>query len=69
MCAAKSLQSSYSLPPYQQKPARLFCPWDSPSKNTGVDSHALLQGEGLFLTQGSTLRLYVFYIARWVLYH
>ena len=23
---------------------RLLCPWDSPGKNTGVDSHALLQG-------------------------
>ena len=22
----------------------VLCPWDSPSKNTGVDSHALLQG-------------------------
>ena len=26
------------------------CPWDSPGKNTGVDSHSLLQG--IFLTQG-----------------
>ena len=42
---------------------------DSPSKNAGVGSHALLQGEGLFLTQGSTLHLYVFYIVRWVLHH
>ena len=24
--------------------ARLFCPWDSPGKNTGVGCHALLQG-------------------------
>ena len=30
--------------------SRLLCPWDSPSKNTGVDSHSLLQG--IFLTQG-----------------
>ena len=29
---------------------RLLCPWDSPGKNTGVDSHSLLQG--IFLTQG-----------------
>ena len=28
-----------------------FCPWDSPSKNTRVDCHALLQG--IFPTQGS----------------
>ena len=27
----------YSLP-------RLLCPWDSPSKNTGVSCHALFQG-------------------------
>ncbi|KAB0353935.1 hypothetical protein FD755_023370 [Muntiacus reevesi] len=31
-------------------PARLLCPWDSPSKNTGVGSHSLLQG--IFPTQG-----------------
>ena len=24
--------------------ARLFCPWDSPGKNTGVGCHVLLQG-------------------------
>jgi len=30
-------------------------PWDSPGKNVGVDCHALLQG--IFLTQGSNLRL------------
>ena len=30
--------------------ARLFCPLDSPGKNTGVGSHAFLQG--LFPTQG-----------------
>ena len=26
------------------QPARLLCPWDFPDKNTGVGSHALLQG-------------------------
>ena len=31
-------------------PARLFCPWNSPGKNTRVGSHSLLQG--IFLTQG-----------------
>ena len=30
-------------------PTRLLCPWDSTGKNTGVDSHSLLQG--VFLTQ------------------
>ena len=28
----------------------MICPWDSPGKNTGVDSHSLLQG--IFSTQG-----------------
>ena len=35
--------------------ARLLCPWDFPSKNTGVGSHFLLQG--IFPTQGSNPRL------------
>ena len=26
------------------EPTRLLCPWNSPSKNTGVDFHSLLQG-------------------------
>ena len=33
----------------------LLCPWDSPGKNTRVGCHALLQG--IFLSQGSNLRL------------
>ena len=32
-------------------PARSFCPWNSPGKNTGVGRHSLLQG--LFPTQAS----------------
>ena len=27
------------LQPHRRKPIRLFCPWDSPGKNTGVGSH------------------------------
>ena len=34
---------------------RLLCSWNSPGKNTGVDSHPRLQG--IFLTQGSNLGL------------
>ena len=34
---------------------KLLCPWNSPGKNTGVDSHSLLQE--IFLTQGSNLGL------------
>ena len=30
-------------------PTRIFCPWDSPGKNTRVDCHVLLPG--IFLTQ------------------
>ena len=36
-------------------PLRLLCPWDFPGKNTGVDSHFLLQG--IFPTQGLNSRL------------
>ena len=36
-------------------PTRLFCPWDSSGKDTGVGWHALLQG--IFPTQGSNLHL------------
>ena len=42
---------SNSLRPYGLQPARVFCPWDSPGKNTGVGYHALLQE--IFPTQGS----------------
>ena len=42
---------SNSLKPHGLQPTRLFCPWSSPCKNTGVGSHSLLQG--IFLTQGS----------------
>ena len=41
------------LQPQGLWPARLFCPWDFPDKNTGMDCHSLLQG--IFLTQGSNL--------------
>ena len=40
--AAKSLQSN-SVRPHRQQPTRLPHPWDSPSKNTGVGCHLLLQ--------------------------
>jgi len=35
--------------------SRLLCPWDSPSKNTGVGCHFLLQG--IFPTQGLNLHV------------
>ena len=52
---------SDSLQPCALQPTRLFCPWDSPGKNTGVDCHALLQG--IFPTQG--LNLHLFCLLHW----
>ena len=50
----QSLSCVY-LPPHGLWPARLLCSWNSPSKNTGVGSHSLLQG--IFQTHGSNLGL------------
>ena len=36
--------------PHGLEPTMLFCPWNSPGKNTGVGCHFLLQG--IFPTQG-----------------
>ena len=42
--AAKSLQLCLTLcDPHRRQPTRLPHPWDSPSKNTGVGCHFLLQ--------------------------
>ena len=46
---------------------RLFCPWDSVGKNTGVSCHALLQGS--FLTPGWNPHLLCLLHCRQVLYH
>ena len=35
---------SDALQPHGLQPARLFHPWNSPGKNTGVSCHSLLQG-------------------------
>ena len=58
MCVHVYSVMSDSLQPHGLYPMRLFCPWDSPRKNTGVGCHALLQG--IFPTQGSNLRLLCF---------
>ena len=50
-CMLSCSVTSDSLRPHGLEPARLVCPWDFPSKNTGVGCHFLLQG--FFLTQGS----------------
>ena len=49
-CSVASVMSD-SLQACGLQPAKLFCSWDSPGKNTGLACHALLQG--IFLTQGS----------------
>ena len=46
---------SNSLKPHELQPARLPYPWDSPSNNTGVGCHFLLQG--IFPPQGSNPHL------------
>ena len=41
---------SISLQPPGLLPARLLCPWDSPGKNTKVDSHSFSKGHKIFLS-------------------
>jgi len=43
--------------PHGLQSARLFCPWNSPGKNTGVGYHFLLQG--ILPTQGSNPSLVI----------
>ena len=43
VCVFSHSVVSNFLWPHGLKSARLLCPWDSPSKNTGVGSHSLLQ--------------------------
>ena len=54
VCASFSVVSD-SLQLYELQPARAFCPWDFPGKNTGMGCHFFLQG--IFLTQGLNLGL------------
>ena len=62
VCLVTSVLSD-SLLPHGLWPARLFWPWNSPGKNTGVDCHALLHV--IFPTQGLNLGLLH---CRWILY-
>ena len=48
LCVFSRSVMSHSLRPHGLWPARLLCPWDSPSKNTGVGSHAQSQKDILF---------------------
>ena len=54
LCQAASVMF-HSVQSHGLQPTRLFCPWDSPGRNTGVGCHALLQG--IFPTQWSNLHL------------
>ena len=49
------IQSCQTLQPHGLQTSRLLYPWNSPSKNTGVGSHSLLQV--IFPIQGSNLGL------------
>ena len=51
VCEVSSVSDSMQ----SSEPARLFCPWDCPGKNTRVGCHALLRGN--LLTQGSNPHL------------
>ena len=42
-CCQVTSAASDPVRPHRQQPTRLPCPWDSPSKNTGVGHHFLLQ--------------------------
>ena len=41
-CCLVALVVSNFVRPYGLQPARLFCPWESLGKNTGVGCHFLL---------------------------
>ena len=58
------IQSCTTLWDHMTVACHFLCPWDSPSNNTGVGSHSLLQG--IFLIQ--ELKPYLLY-CRWILYH
>ena len=52
---SRSVVSNSFKTPWTVSHPRLFCPWNFPGKNTGVDCHFLLQW--IFPTQGSNLHL------------
>ena len=49
LCVCMCSVVSNSLRPHGLSPSKLFCPWNFPGKNTGVDCHFFLQG--IFPTQ------------------
>ena len=39
VCVSRSVTSNSFVTPWTVQPARLFCPWDFPGKDTGVGCH------------------------------
>ena len=60
-------QSCLTLRVYGLWPAKLLCPWDFPSKNTGVDCHFFSQD--IFPTKGLNPLLLSLGSGRRILYH
>ena len=63
---AKLIQSCPTLRPHGLQPARLPSPWDSPSKNTGVGCHALLQYIYNFFFPHTNAFLQFYCEAKWI---
>ena len=67
-CESESVSHSVlsdSLQSHGLSPTRLFCPWNSPGKNTGVGCRFLLQG--IFPTWGSNPGLLYLLLSRQIL--
>ena len=67
LCMLSHSVVSNSLQPNRLSPTRLLCPWDSLGKNTGVDTHSLLQR--ICPTQALNPQLLISCIGRQFLYH
>ena len=55
-CVSHSVMSN-SVQTHGEEPTKLFCPWDSPGKNTGVGCYVLLQE--IFPTQHLYIYTYI----------
>ena len=66
VCSVTSIMSD-PVQPHGPLPSRLPCPWDFPSKNTGVGCHSLLQE--IFSSQGLDPHLLCLLYLRQILYH
>ena len=64
VCVNLSVMSN-SLWPHGLWPARLFCPWDSPGKNTRVGCHSLLQRSSWPRDQAHVSRIAAIFFIIW----